>query len=125
LWWIAAIRLQNIVTTSSRTLARTTWTRLATSVSRLSSLTFRMSAMSVTRASPAKCATFPGGMPSSHAPVGPIASMAASSCRNFASDAALATSFSRSNSLQRVTGSGSSRASRARAGTPTRAATCR
>jgi hypothetical protein len=53
--WIAAIRLQNIVTTSSRTLVRTACTKHTISVSRLSSLViFFMSAKPVTRASPAK-----------------------------------------------------------------------
>ena len=83
--------------------------------------------MSVTRASPAKCAIFPGGMPSSHASVGPMASISASSssrCLNLPSDAAFATSFSRSNSLRRVTGFASrSRASRARAAMSIREAT--
>lgn len=63
--WIVAIRLQNIVTTSSRTPVRTVWSRLTINVSRLSSSsTLRRSATSVTRASPAKCAILPGGMPS-------------------------------------------------------------
>ncbi|WP_326825958.1 hypothetical protein [Streptosporangium sp. NBC_01756] len=81
--------------------------------------TLRRSATSVTCASPAKCPTFPGGTPSNQTPAGPIASMSASSasrCLNLLSGAALATSFSRSNSLRRVTGSTTSnRASRARA----------
>ncbi|WP_201762172.1 MULTISPECIES: hypothetical protein [unclassified Nonomuraea] len=115
--WIAAIRLQNIVTTSSRTPVATVCTNPASNVSCLSVPTLRMSAASVTRASPAKCATFPAGTPCSHAPVGPIASRSASSakrCLNLPSDAALATSFNRSNSLRRLTGSTtSSRASRA------------
>ncbi|MEV4000666.1 hypothetical protein [Actinomadura sp. NPDC049753] len=119
--------MQNIVTTSSRTPVATVCTKPASNVNCLSAPTLRMSAASVTRASPAKCATFPAGTSCSHTPVGPIASRSASSakrCLNLPSDAASATSFSRSNSLRRLTGSTtSSRASRALADRSSRPAT--
>jgi hypothetical protein len=86
-----------------------------------------MSAASVTRASPAKCAILPGGMPSSHSSVGPSASNPARCARrslNLPSVAACAGSFNRSNSLRRVAGSTtSSRSSRARCTRSGRAAT--
>jgi hypothetical protein len=122
------MRLQNMVATSSRAVVRHACTRLISSVNRLSSLrTLRMSAASVTRASPAKCAILPGGMRSNHASVGPSASNAARWARrslNLPNVAARAESFSRSKSLRRVAGSTQSRrSSRARCIRSGRAAT--
>lgn len=88
-----------------------------------------MSAASVTRASPAKCAILPDGTPSSHTSVGPSASSDARCARRRLSlviVAACAGAFNRSNSLRRVAGStSSSRSSRARSARLGRAATAR
>src|SRR5436190_4663103 len=55
--------------------------RLASSVSRLaSSFILDRSATSVTRASPAKCPTFPGGTPRNQTSVGPSASSSSMYC---------------------------------------------
>ena len=82
--------------------------KLASSVNRLSSPILLKSAASVTFASPAKCEIFPGGTPSSHAPVGPSASRSArcaSRNLNFPIVAAFAGAFNRSNSLRLFDGS--------------------
>ncbi len=102
------MRLQNISVTSSRAEVRSTWMRLASSVSRLSSPILLKSATSVTLASPAKWEILPGGTPSSHASVGPSASRAARWAKrslNFPMLAAFAGALSRSNSLRLLDGS--------------------
>jgi hypothetical protein len=71
---MAAMRLQNMVTTSSRARIPAVWIRHTSSVNRLSRPTSRNSAASATAASPAKCAIFPGGIPASHTSVGPNSS---------------------------------------------------
>jgi hypothetical protein len=122
------MRLQNMSVTSSRAAVRSTWTRLASSVSRLaSSFIFDRSATSVTRACPAKCPIFPGGMPCSHTSAGPSASsssMCWSRCLNFPRAADCAGALSASKPLRRVAGSTTiSRSSPARCAGPIRAAT--
>ena len=99
LLWIAAIRLQNMVATSSRAAVRHSWTKLAISVQRLSSPTSRRSPTSVVRACPAKCAIFCADTPASHCSVGPSPSSQAKYANralNLLNVAAFAGAFSRS-----------------------------
>jgi hypothetical protein len=109
------MRLQNMVATSSRAAVRQSWTKLATSVQRLSSPTSRGSPTSVVRACPAKWAIFCADTPVSHCPVGPSPSSQpkyASLALNLPSVAA----FGRSTPDRPDTGSVTSRpANRARA----------
>ena len=121
---MAAIRLQNIVASSSRPRVRATCTRQATSTTCLTRAILRMSPASVTRASAAKCDTFAGGTPTTQAAVGPSASSQVRWVRctlNRDSDAAPAGRFRSSNRLRLVTGSvRSSSASRSRPVSPIR-----
>ena len=101
--------------------------RLASSVSRLaSSFIFDRSATSVTRASPAKCPTFPGGMPRNQTSVGPSASSSSMYCSrslNLPSVAAFGGALSASKALRLVAGSTTiSRSGPARSAGPIRAA---
>jgi hypothetical protein len=57
------MRLQNMVTTSSRAATRCWCSRLISNVTRLASPILRISSTLATPASPAKWATFPGGHP--------------------------------------------------------------